>query len=295
MVDDVACIVCGSRKNATRHESTFSGSAAQAPEYFLSHRKKVAHGRVVNCLDCGFIYTSPQFSPAEYDLIYQTAPQRPPGEVDFLEAEKLRFSRLAAFVRKHAKPGSFLDFGCGDGGFLDIMNDERGQGFDVGEPGMRSSAGGRVIVTGNFSNLQEKERFTDGAFSFVTAFDVFEHLPDLPLYLDQMHRIIQKHGHLIVTVPNADSVAAKITGERWNMILLEHLWYFSPDTLKRLVSRHGFEHVETRSMPYEASLSHIFNRLAQTYHLSRISLPKVLASLTIPLPIGLMASVFRRT
>ncbi len=295
MVRDVACIVCGSGSNATLYESTFSGTAGQAAEYFLSHRTKTAHGRIVNCLECGFVFTSPQFTPAEYDLIYQAAPQQPIDGVDFAAAEKLRFSRLAEFARSHTRSGPFLDFGCGGGGFLDVMDDGSGLGFDVGSVGMRKSAGGRDILTGDFSSLQENQRFSDGAFSFVTAFDVLEHLPDLPLYLDQLHRIIRSGGHLIVTVPNVESMAARLTGERWNMILLEHLWYFSPGTLQRILARHGFELVVTRNMSYEAPLSHFFNRLAQMYRLKRIVLPKFMSSLAIPVPIGLMATVFRRS
>jgi SAM-dependent methyltransferase len=281
---------------ATRYASTFAGSANDARDYFLSCRKQIAHGRIVSCLSCGLVYTSPQFMPVEYDSIYRELSQRRADAADFEEVEKRRFSRLAAFTRIHTRPGSFLDFGCGGGGgaFLDVMNDTQGLGFDVGQVGSRKSAGGRDIVTGDFASLRQDARFTDGAFSFVTAFDVLEHLPDLPLYLEQFHRMIARGGHLIVTVPNVESLAAKVTGERWNMILLEHLWYFSPDTLRRILARHGFEHIVTRTMPYEATLAHFFNRLAQTYRLKRIPLPKAIASLAIPVPIGLMAAVFRR-
>ena len=240
------------------------------------------------------MYTNPQFTPGEYDAIYQRAPQEPEGVVDFREAEHLRFSRLAKMVRQYTKPGAYLDLGCGAGGFLDVMNTSYGRGFDVGQSGMRKSRNGFEIETGNFFDLQDKARFTDGAYSFVTAFDVFEHLPDLPLYLEQLHRMIQVDGHLVVTVPNVDSMAAKMTGEHWNMILLEHLWYFSPKTLRRILERHGFAHVATSTMPYEAPLSHFFNRLSQTYQLSEITLPKWMASFTISVPIGLMAAVFRR-
>ena len=53
-------------------------------------------------------------------------------------------------------------------------------------------------------------------------------------------------------------------GKHWNILLLEHLWYFAkPGTLERVMARYGFEHVTTRSLPYDAPVAHIATRLAQ--------------------------------
>lgn len=294
MLRDVSCIVCEGTNYTQIYKSTYNGSTETAADYFLSHRKKVAHGQIVRCDNCGFVYTSPQFTPAEYDSIYQQAPKGPADSFNLQEAGNIRFSRLAKMVRQYVKPGPFLDLGCGTGGFLDVINDNRGLGFEVGQLGKRQSAKGHPIITGSFFDLQGQDPFTDEAFSFITAIDVFEHLPDLPCYLERLRLLIRADGHLVITVPNVSSVVAKLTGERWNMILLEHLWYFSPKTLRLIMERHGFEHVFTSSMPYEAPLSHVFNRFSQTYQMTQLTLPKWIGSFTIPVPIGLMASVFRR-
>lgn len=294
MQRNVSCIVCGSEKNTELYDSTFEGSLEDASEHFLSHRKKVAHGRITRCDGCSFVYTSPQFSPKEYDLIYQMAPKELDDSHDMQIARKSRFSRLAKIIRKHVEAGPYLDFGCGTGAFLDVMNDNRGIGFEVGQSGSRQSVNGHTIITGNLFQLEGQEPFTSEAFSYITSFDVFEHLPDLPLYIESLRRLIKADGHIILTVPNVESIVAKLTGERWNMILLEHLWYFSPQTFKRLMERHGFEHVWTSDMPYAAPLSHLCNRFTQTYGLSHFSLPKWVSSLVLPVPIGLMVSVFRR-
>lgn len=295
MFADISCIVCGGADHTPLYKSTFDGSATDASEYFLSHRKKVAHGQIVSCNQCGFVFTSPQFSPSDYDLIYQNAPRKPDDLFDFQEAENLRFLRLTKMVRKYVSPGRYLDLGCGRGGFLDIMNDGHGIGFDVGQSGTRQSTLGFTIVTGSLLDVQSNERFGDDAFSFVTAFDVFEHLSNLPQYLVQLHRIIKMNGHLVITVPNVESIVARITGERWNMILLEHLWYFSPKTLKQLLERYGFEVIMISPMSYEAPVSHLVRRITQTYHLSQLTVPNWIGSITLPVPIGLMAAVLRRT
>lgn len=289
-----SCLVCGGKKHDRLYRATFAGSATEAGEYFLSNRKAVVHGQIMRCVDCGFVFTSPQFTPAEYDEIYQMASTAPEFDSCFHVASNFRFARLANFVRRYVNDGPFLDIGCGAGGFLDVMNDARGLGFEVGPLGERLSASGYRIITGSFLDMVGRDPLEDEAFSFVTAFDVFEHLPDLPRYVESLHRLIHTCGHLVVTVPNVESVMAKLSGERWNMILLEHLWYFSPRTLRRVVESHGFEHVATRSMPYTTLVSHLFDRLAQTYQMSLPVLPKWIGSLMVSVPIGLMASVFRR-
>jgi SAM-dependent methyltransferase len=291
---DVPCLVCGSQNKVRLYEATFAGSPSAASEYFLSHRKAVVHGNIVQCADCGFVFSNPQFAPDEYDEIYQMAPSPPEDDSSFQVARNIRFAQLANFVRQYVTRGPFLDMGCGAGGFLDAMNDARGLGFEVGPPGERRSPSGHRIMTGKFLDLVDREPFVDESFSFVTAFDVFEHLPDLPRYIESLQRLIRLHGHLVITVPNIESIVAKLTGERWNMILLEHLWYFSPRTLRQVVEPCGFEHVDTRSMPYASPLSHLWKRLAQTYRMEVPMLPQWIGSRVVPVPIGLMASVFRR-
>lgn len=294
MQRNIACIVCGSARHTELYSSTFDGSPEDAADCFLANRKRVAHGRIVRCDNCGFVYTNPQFTPAEYELIYGMAPSESDDSSDMQAARKSRFSRLARIVHRYVDPGPFLDFGCSKGDFLDVMNDERGLGFELGAPGKRKSVDGHPIITGSLFELQSRESISDEALSYVTAFDVFEHLPDLPVYIEHLRSLIKEGGHIVLTVPNLDSIVAKLTGRHWNMILLEHLWYFSPLTLKKLLEQHGFAHVWTSSMPYAASLTHVSNRFTQTYGLNPISLPVWMGKLTLPVPVGLMVSVFRR-
>ncbi len=290
----VPCIVCGSNNNHQLYPSSFFESVEAAADYFLSHRKAVVHGQIVRCNDCGFVFTNPQFTPEEYNRIYQHVSEQSGVDPSFKASEKIRFARHSKFVCRYVGEGAFLDFGCGSGSFLDTMNKERGFGFEVGSPGFHQSSAGHKIVTGNFFEMVGQSPFDDEAFSFITAFDVLEHLPDLPRYIEALRRMIQKDGHIIVTVPNAESVVAKLTGERWNMILLEHLWYFSPKTLKRLFESLGFEHVVTGGVPYDTQLCHLLNRLKQTYQINMPALPQYIGSLVLPIPIGLMVSVFKR-
>ena len=119
------------------------------------------------------------------------------------------------------------------------MNDQAGLGFEVGELGTHTVGPSR-IMTGRFFDLLGRRPFAGRAFDFITAFDVLEHLPNLDKYLHALGQLLVPGGRLIVTIPDAGSWMAMLSGRRWNMYLLEHLWFFDESTLMAFMARAGF-------------------------------------------------------
>jgi hypothetical protein len=93
-------------------------------------------------------------------------------------------------------------------------------------------------------------------------------------------------------VPNVASTVARLSGERWNCYLLEHLWYFSPDTLSIFLRRHGFAKRMIRPFLFPADLGTLASRVEQTYAI-KLPLPSFLRNLTVPLPAGVMFGAFQ--
>lgn len=288
------CLVCEGTELTEYAASTFVGDVDEAPQYFLANRKRVAHGRIVTCQTCGFRFTSPQFEADDYDEIYRTATGTESSAVPVDSADMRRFRRLARYVRQDVGSGGrFLDFGCGRGGFLAAMDDPTGLGFDVGAPGAHR-VGSSTVITGKFFELLGREPFVDGAFDFITAFDVFEHLPDPGSYLQALTRLMAPGGRLVITVPDLGSRMAALAGRHWNMYLLEHLWYFNEKTFGAFIARAGFQQVRSRKVPYDASLAHIARRLAHTYAPAIGSFGRALPEIILPVPAGVMYGVFER-
>src|SRR5260370_20727917 len=94
------CLICESLEHDGVYAPTYTGSLDDAANYFLAHRSASAHGPIVRCRHCGFVFTSPRFSGLDYDRIYKAV--RPPENLDpsFKAASEARFRRLAAIVRK---------------------------------------------------------------------------------------------------------------------------------------------------------------------------------------------------
>ena len=127
------CLVCSGTSFKTHLEATFKGGPQDAAPYFLANRIGVVRGQIQRCESCGFTFTNPQFSAAEYDEIYPNAPRPDESKITLHAGDARRFGRLAKFVRNDAgKFDRFLDFGCGRGGFLAAMDEPSGVGFEVG-------------------------------------------------------------------------------------------------------------------------------------------------------------------
>jgi 2-polyprenyl-3-methyl-5-hydroxy-6-metoxy-1,4-benzoquinol methylase len=294
MKDLTHCPICARKDFTTLYPATFRGNVADAPSYFLANRQAIAHGRIVKCSSCGFVFTTPQFLPEEYDQIYKEVAARHPGLSDIDAGNSARYARLARMVRRHVPEARrFLDFGCGDGNFLNALPEHDGIGFEVGEES-ESFADGKHVITGDFFRRIGAAPILPNSFDLVTSFDVLEHLPDLDSYIQAFHQIIIPGGALVVTVPDISSWLARFMREKWNMILLEHLWYFSVDTLKMLMEKNGFELVLARKIPYDVTLSYFVRRLSQIYLPFEVSVPRYLRDIGIPAPAGLLFALCRK-
>jgi SAM-dependent methyltransferase len=284
------CLACGSENHAVVLEPTYGGGVEEAHRFFLSHRERAVHGRILRCRDCGFQFTSPQFEPFEYDRIYGSIPP-PPADAP-PSADEQRFVRLSGFVRARQEPARFLDFGCGGGRFLAQMPDYQGVGFEV-RTGQPLRWDGRICHGELGEARRTLDAFADRSFDFAVAWDVLEHLPRIEDDLRAIHALLRPGGLCFVTVPDVSSPAAKLLGRRWGCYLLEHLWYFSPKTLGMFMARMGFKRRHDARIGYPASLGALCDRIGQTFGMG-LKLPAAVGQAVLPLPIGLLFGVYER-
>ena len=189
----------------------------------------------MRCRDCGFIFTSPRFSGSDYDRIYRLSGH--PANLDpSFEAAKaaavqstVRYCpQISARMRCRSSISAVVT-----AGFLRQFDSPAGRGFEIGAEGRRR-AGPCEVVTGDWAKIAGSPIFPPAAFDFVVAFDVLEHLPRIEEDVALIRTVLKSRGMFFASVPNIESFVAKAMGKRWNMLLLEHLWYFSPKTLERI-------------------------------------------------------------
>jgi len=98
-----------------------------------------------------------------------------------------------------------LDFGCGDGLFLNNLAQNNNldavqtRGF---EPYMKSLSDNEIVIKKSWSEI-EKDVSENGLFDYVTSYEVFEHFnPERQAEaLARIGKVIKPDGQLIISVP----------------------------------------------------------------------------------------------
>lgn len=209
----------------------------------------IGGARVVRCRVCDLVYLNPRAEEAvaarnrTRDLVAHFAPLARRQRVVFER-------RLRQILKVLGRPGRLLDVGCAAGGFMEVAREQgwSATGVDVNGPATAHAreALGLDVVTGTLADLPEAY----GVFDAVTLWDVAEHVPDPKGLIAQARERIAEGGIIALSVPNVASLAAWVGRERWPMFGDEHLTYFTPETIRKMVKFAGFEvlRVETQGL-----------------------------------------------
>jgi SAM-dependent methyltransferase len=210
---------------------------------------------VVQCGDCGLVMTDPQPDDATLERIYDETYFIGSGRDD-LEIEtgllkrgtaRLQLAEIIAYVEdggnSHIRP-RVLEVGCGLGDFL---VEARAAGFDIQGVDFSASAvavanrtlGEEIARSGRLEDLN----IPDGSLDIVVLADLIEHVRDPAQLIDQVRRMVKPGGVVFVATPSLDSLSARLMGRFWVEFKLEHLFYFDPRTIARLLGRAGFENI----------------------------------------------------
>jgi len=197
--------------------------------------------QLTRCRNCGLVSTTstPAAKAIEYDQNYfENTNAYLQKEAEFRGIFSHIFDLIGAYLPDR---GTLLDVGCGVGLLLDVA---RRRGYRVSgveiSPYAADIARRRYRLDVNTGALQEA-KYEDGAFDVVIMNHVLEHLADPPAVLSEIRRTMKPGGALAVGVPNFASIFRRALRSRWPSLLPEqHLWHFSPSTLKKLLAKSGF-------------------------------------------------------
>jgi len=175
-----------------------------------------------------------------------------------------RKARLIRWNKYLPQEGRFLDVGCGYGHLI-IAAKRRGKwdcsGVDIQ---MHKLTAARVLVPDATMYLAAVDLlgFKDETFDIVTMTHVLEHTFDPLNTLLELSRVLRANGVLVVTVPDAAHPFARLMGKEFRLVQPPiHLWYFSAQTLARLVERAGLKVIHRKRLPLRCHLT-VFARKA---------------------------------
>lgn len=215
----------------------------------------------VRCRGCTLVLINPRPRAEDVALTYDAAYSR--GYIDKAErklARCRRWVRRVARLRGHAG-GRWLDVGC-SAGF--VLAAAREAGFEVSGVELEAAAVAFAQETLQLPAVTcgtlEAQAYPAASFDVVTLYDVIEHVPDLNRTVAELARILKPGGVLEIRTPDVAHWSRPRALARWREIKpSEHLYYFSPATLERLLARHGLQ-LRCRRLMWKAAIDAFFTR-----------------------------------
>lgn len=216
------------------------------PDYLLG-RSDVA-ATIVRCKSCGLLYQNPRptlaemahYYPPEYELYVPESKIRETSRL-LERAVQYGIRKRMGYVTRYKHSGRLLDVGCASGVFLGGMQKAGGwelYGVEI-NPDAARMAREQCHIDVRTGTL-EQAAFASGFFDAITLWDVLEHLHDPAATLREIHRVLKRGGVLVIRVPNAASWDARLFGRYWaGLEPPRHLYVFTPDTLRALVTANG--------------------------------------------------------
>lgn len=213
------------------------------------------------CSGCGLVYLEnpPPAQELEADLAWEKTfreererrfkrePvfQRLGALINHLRLHVFKRDRLSSLARRHFQPGRILDVGCADGWALARLPGEYVPfGIEVSKALNRlaeekfSPRGGHCIPADALNGMRA---FPDASFDGVVMMSYLEHEPNPRKALEQVARLLKPGARLVIKVPNYACWNRAVRGARWcGFRSPEHVNYFTPALLSRLVTECGF-------------------------------------------------------
>ena len=227
------------------------GAADSKPKYTkngISYR---------TCLACQTFYVSPRPGPEVLDWFYGSSVNYAYWNEHIFPASEAarrerifvpRVDRLLAICQKYdVTTDALLEVGAGFGTFCTELMSRKVFSRVVGvepTPDLAKTCRARGIEI--VESPIEKMVLADAVrFDVVASFEVIEHLFDPADFIAHMLRLLKPGGLIMLTCPNGQGFDIETLGTASDSVDHEHLNYFNPYSLSRLLSASGLEVLES--------------------------------------------------
>ncbi|OAT80383.1 hypothetical protein A6M21_13525 [Desulfotomaculum copahuensis] len=212
--------------------------------------------KMVLCQNCGLAYNNPQWNPELiadfYREKYHRTPNQHEQDVKVINIAVPCYEQELDFLEEYiGSPARILDVGSGTGSFTAVTAARGYEAWGV-EPYRKavetairlfSKCGGQYLE-GYLEDLVLPKAY----FNALVFNDVLEHLHKPKQILLLARDLLVSGGFLLVTVPDVESVIAKVQGylgQLWGPPF--HLYGFTRRTVKKLLESAGFEVLKCRT------------------------------------------------
>lgn len=196
---------------------------------------------IVKCQKCSLLYTNPRpdidaigsyYESANY--ISHTDDSNNLTNLIYKIARRFTLHWKKGLIEKHSPQKRMLDYGCGTGDLLAYMKQHKWDvtGIEPSEQARtKAKEKGLTVYPELSKDLKDK-------YHMITAWHVLEHVHDLVETVRALRKLLHNDGTLMIAVPNSASFDAAYYEAFWaGYDVPRHLYHFTPDTFKTLVSK----------------------------------------------------------
>lgn len=232
------CGICSSTDLRSLHRQHFLFPGLPQP----------VHYEVVVCRGCGFAYASDIPDQSVLDQFYQAVEHHlhtdlPPG------LERIH-GNFFQFVQEHTRLPSdarILDIGSGMGHFLAHFQRAGFQHLLGMEPSSAAAELANTVYGLEVRSATVDAFFSDERFKLISLCGVLEHIADLRSSMAKIAALLEDEGYLFLAVPDAVAFGKAPPAEPFLEFALEHINFFSAESLDNLLGASGFERISVIS------------------------------------------------
>lgn len=219
----------------SKEESTICNLCGNEKAEFLFSLKSC---NIVKCRNCGLIFIDPR--TITDDLVANYEGNYSQGYIAKAVSKRKRADRKVKRLFKMKKQGRFLDIGCSAGFILEAARKRGFETYGVEISPLALQYAKEELRLNVFDGFLDEARFPDHYFDVITMYEVIEHVPDPTRFLLEVRRIIKEDGIIELSTPNIGHRKAKKEKEGWEAVIVDHLYYYTMDTLDRMLKKTGF-------------------------------------------------------
>lgn len=210
------------------------------------------------CKDCDLLFTNPRPTAEEiapyYDFPeYYSHEDRSKNLTHWIYqiVRNHSISKKIELIEQFSEKGKLLDYGCGTG---ELLNEARINLWKVTGVEPNEKARTQAIKKlGNkvYPTLDDLKK--ESEFDIITLFHVLEHIHDLRKTVKKLLSHLKSDGHLIIAVPNHESVDSKTYGKYWaGWDVPRHLYHFNTKSIGKLTEEFELSLVDIKPMIFDS-------------------------------------------
>jgi len=187
-----------------------------------------------------------------------------PLYVEEREGRILTFEHHLRPMERYTGPAAgrtLLDVGAHTGVFVEIAARHGWDAWGV-EPSHWAVEQARTRGLQMWTGTLQTAQIADQSFSVVTMWDVIEHLTDPLRTLQEAWRVLEPDGWLVIHTIDIESLFARLMGPRWPWLMEMHLYYYSQQTMVRMLEKAGFHVVWKGAQGRYLRAGYLASRLA---------------------------------